>query len=119
MDRKPYHLKKLEEIANGNHEFIRDMVITFAENVTTDLGNILSFKSAENWKSIAETAHKLASNFAYLGADGLHDLAANIEKSVLNDNNLAGIVKKTDQLYREGVFMVDQVKKDFCITTTN
>ena len=115
MDHKLYNLKKLEEIARGNQEFIREMVVTFVENVSGDLGNVLLFKSVGNWKSIGETAHKIASNFAYLGADGLHNLAANIEMSVLSDNDLTGIVEKTNQLYQEGVLMVDQVKKDFNI----
>ena len=116
MDQMLYNLHKLEEIARGDQDFIRDMVVTFVENVSSDLGKVLSFKSAENWKSIGEAAHKLASNFAYLGAGGLHDLSANIEKSILNDNNLTGIAEKTEQLYQEGIVMVEQVKKDFCIT---
>ena len=119
MDQLLYHLKKLEEIARGDQDFIHDMVVTFVENVSSDLGNILSFKSVGNWKSIGETAHKLASNFAYLGADSLHDLSANIEKSVLLDNNLSDIAEKTDRLLHEGMIMVDQVKKDFCLTNTN
>jgi len=116
MDQMLYNLHKLEEIARGDQDFIRDMVTTFVENVSSDLGKISSFKSVENWKSIGEVAHKLASNFAYLGAGGLHDLSANIERSILNDNNLTGIAEKTDMLYQEGVMMVDQVKKDFFIT---
>jgi len=119
MSHKLYNLKKLEEIARGDQEFIRDMVFTFVENVSSDLNKILSFKSVNNWKSIAETAHKLASNFAYLGVDALHSLAANIEKSVLNDNDLTGIVEKTDRLYQEGILMLDQVKKDFYMTNAN
>jgi len=118
MDRKLYHLKKLEEIARGDSAFIRDMVATFVENVSSDLENIQLQKSLENWRLIAETAHKLASNFAYLGAGSLHDLAAKIEKSVLNDNDLTGIVEKTDQLYQEGSEMVSQVKEDFGLTNT-
>jgi len=118
MDRKLYHLRKLEEIARGDSNFVRDMVVTFFENVTSELSNISTLKSAENWKSIAETSHKLASNFAYLGADSLHDLAVKIEKSVLNDNDLTGIAEKTDQLYQKGMEMLKQVEEDFCLSKT-
>lgn len=119
MDQRLYNLKKLEEIAYGDDEFIRDMVVTFIENVTTDLGIILSFRSVDNWKGVAETAHKLASNFAYLCADELHDLSAKIEKKVLNDNDLTGIAEKTDLLCQKGFSMVDQVKNDFFMQDTN
>jgi len=116
MVQKLYNLKKMEEIAQGNHGFIREMVVTFVQNVTNDIGSIHSLKSVENWTAIAETSHKLASNFAYLGAGSLHVLAADIEKSVINDRNLTGVADKTDKLCKEGILLVSQLKKDFCIS---
>jgi len=113
MNDKLYNLKKLNEISQGNQEFIRDMLFTFVENVTNDIRHIQSFKLVENWTAIAETAHKLASNFAYLGANSLHDLAAEIEKNVINDNNLTGIADKTEKLCYDGINLVNQVNKDF------
>ena len=119
MVHRLYNLKKLDEIAQGNQEFIREMVVTFVENVTKDISGILSLKSVENWTAIAETSHKLASNFAYLGAGRLHALAADIERSVINERNLTGVSDKTDKLCNEGSFLVSQLKKDFCITVLN
>jgi len=118
MVHKLYNLKKLNEIAQDNQGFIREMVVTFVDNVTADIGGIHSLKSVENWTAIAETAHKLASNFAYLGANRLHALAVDIEKSVINDRNLTGIADKTDKLCDEGIKLVNQLKKDFCILST-
>ena len=115
MVHKLYNLKKLDEIAQGNKDFVMEMLVTFVENVTTDICGIQSLKSAENWTAIAETAHKLASNFAYLGANHLHALAVNIEKSVLNDRNLEGIADKTDRLCDGGMMLLSQLEKDFCI----
>ena len=119
MAHKLYNLRKLDEIAQGNQDFIREMVVTFIENVTNEIGSIQSLKLAENWTAIAETAHKLASNFAYLGAGSLHALASDIEKSVINDCNLTGIADKTNKLCDDGLFLVNQLKKDFCIIDAN
>ena len=119
MDYKLYNLKKLDEIAQGDQSFIQDMLVTFVENVTSDIEGIQSLKLVENWTAIAETAHKLASNFAYLGADRLHALAVDIEKSVIRDHNLTGITDKTDNLCNEGVLLISQLKKDFNIIDTN
>ena len=118
MVQRLYNLRKLDEIAQGNQGFIRDMLVTFVENVTKDIGGIHSLKSNNNWTAIAERAHKLASNFAYLGANSLHALALDIERSVLNDNNFTGIADKTDKLCDEGIMLVGQLKKDFCILDT-
>jgi len=119
MDHKLYNLRKLDEIAQGDQGFIRDMLVTFVENVTAEIESIQSLKLVENWTSIAETAHKLASNFAYLGADRLHVLAADIEKSVIHDQNLTGVAEKTDNLCNDGVLLISQLMKDFDITGTN
>ena len=115
MNHKLYNLKKINEIAHGDQEFVLDMLVTFVENVTIEIDRIQSFRPLENWTAIAETAHKLASNFAYLGAPKLHALAADIEKSVLSDGNLTGIAEKTEQMCGDGIMLVDQLKNDFCI----
>ena len=108
-----YNLDKLNEIAQGDENFVREMVVTFVENVTSSIDNIQSYKSLEKWKDIAETAHKLASNFAYLGAGNLQALAANIEKSVLCDNNLDGIADKTDEMCSGAILLIGQLKEKF------
>ena len=114
-----YNLKKLGEIAQGDQGFMQEMLVIFVENVTADVYSIQSLKSAENWTAIAEIAHKLASNFAYLGANSLHDLAADIERKVINDNNLTGIADKTEKLCNEGILLVNQLKKDFDFVCVN
>ena len=113
MVSKRYNLKKLNEIAQGDSGFIREMVATFVENVTAEIDSILKLKSSESWTNIAEISHKLASNFAYLGADELHALAVNIEKSVINDQNLSGVSEKTEKLCASGLLLISELKKDF------
>jgi len=119
MVQKHYNLKKINEIAQGDQGFIREMLETFVENVTNEVARIQSFRPVENWTAIAETAHKLASNFAYLGANHLHALATDIERSVLNDQNLTGISEKTEKMCHEGMMLVSELKKDFCILNKN
>lgn len=116
MVNKRYNLKKLAEIAQGDEDFIRDMVTTFVENVTTEVDGIQKLKLSGSWTAIAEIAHKLASNFAYLGADDLYALAVNIEKSVINDKNLSGIEEKTERMCNESILLISELKKDFEIS---
>jgi len=112
MSDKMYNLKKLNEISQGDQEFVHEMIVTFIENVTVEISDIQLLKSTEEWVVIAEKAHKLASNFAYLGADSMHDLAADIEKRVINDNNLTEIAEKTEKLCHDGTILINQLKKD-------
>ena len=112
---KLYNLKKLKEIAQGDDGFVREMVVTFVESVAVELEGIQKLNLSESWTTIAEISHKLASNFAYLGADDLHALAVNIEKSVIIDQNLSGVSEKAEKLCVEGVLLINELKKDFGI----
>jgi HPt (histidine-containing phosphotransfer) domain-containing protein len=115
MMNKLYNLKKLNEIAQGDEGFVQDMVITFVENVTEEIESIKKLKTLENWTAIAEIAHKLASNFAYLEAESLHALAVNIEKSVILNHNVSNMPEKTEQLCSGGLLLINELKKDFGI----
>ena len=113
MERKLYDLSKLQEIAQGDQAFIDDMLVTFVENVTEDIEKIQSLRPLEEWKTIAEIAHKMATRFAYLNIGSLQTLAADIELSVLNYNNFEGIVEKIEKLCDESSFLLERMKNDF------
>jgi len=110
---KQYDLGTLQEIAQGDEAFVQDMLVTFVENVTEDIEKIQSLRPMENWKSIAEIAHRLTSRYAYLNAVSLQALSADIEKSVLEDNNFAGIADKLDSLSDSTILLIAQLKNDF------
>ena len=111
MECKAYNLKKVQEISGGDEAFVKDMVDAFFENVTDAIANIKTFKQSEDWKAIGGIAHKLASNFAYMGADSLHDIADDIEKSVLVEQNLTNIAEKTDKLCSDSILLLNQMKE--------
>ena len=113
MVHRSYDFKKLHEIAHGDQDFVQDLMITFVENVSDDIEKIQSLRLLENWKAIAEIAHRLASRFAYLNIDSMQDLSTDIERSVLIHNNLTGIADKVDRLCNETILLLEQLKKDF------
>jgi len=113
MAQKKYSLDKLNEIGQGDQEFVNGMLATFLENVTNALQKIEVLKVNEKWVDIAEIAHKLASNFAYLESKCLQEIASDIEKSVLNEKNYNDIAAKTDKMCRDSMLLVDQLRQDF------
>ena len=112
MERKLYDLSKLQEIAQGDEAFVKDMLNTFIKNVCEDIENVGKLKVLEDWKTIAGIAHRLVSRFAYLCANYLQALSADIENSVLNENNLTGIEEKTAELCDESILLIEKLKKD-------
>ncbi|MDR2037882.1 MAG: Hpt domain-containing protein [Bacteroidales bacterium] len=115
MTDKLYDLKKIIEISSGDDNFVREMVVTFVENVTDEIENIEQLKKNENWTTIAEISHKLVSNYAYLGADDLRTTAADIEKSVVVDHRFDEIAEKATYLCNHSKTLINKLKVDFNI----
>ena len=113
MEHKLYDLGNLQEIAQGDEAFVNEMLVIFVENVTKDIETIRSLQPFEEWKTIAEIAHKMATRFAYLSIDSLRTLSVDIEKSILLYNNFTGIAEKTDKLCDDSILLIERMKKDF------
>jgi len=110
---KLYDLSKLQEIAQGDEAFVRDMLETFVSNVADDVGKMQTFLRVKDWASIASIAHKLVSRFAYLNASELQELSIDVENSIQIDNNLTGIDEKADKLCKESIVLIEKLKEDF------
>ena len=119
MEHKSYDLRNLQEIGQGDEVFIREMMISFIENVTIDIEKIRNSRALKDWTTVAQIAHKMVPRFAYLSANHLHVLSADIEKSVLIDNNLIGIAEKTDEFCDGCVLLIEELKNDFDFLRTN
>ena len=119
MVQKTYCLKKINEIGQGDQTFVNGMLVSFVENVNSAMEKIKILRVDENWVGIAEISHKLASNFAYLESKSLQSLASDIEKSVLNENNLYGIAEKTDKMCNDSILLIEELKNDFDFLSTN
>ena len=108
-----YSLGRLQEIAQGDEAFVRDMLISFVENVSADVEKIQLLIPLENWKAIAGIAHKLVARFAYLSANSLLSLSDDIEESVLVKGDLSEIADKSHKLCNETISLINILKKDF------
>ena len=113
MEPKSYSLNRLNDMSQGDKEFVQSMLVMFVENVINSIDMIRPLKTAENWRAIGEIAHKLASNFAYLDSGSLQEIAIDIERSTLIHNNLTGIADKIEKMCNDAVILVTQIKSDF------
>lgn len=74
----------LREISDGDEEFIKEMIETFAEETPKDLKQITELAKQKDWQSVAKTAHKLKSSIKMFGFSQLRDQAFDIEQSGKN-----------------------------------
>jgi len=108
---KLYSLNKLNEIAHGDDAFVQEMVSTFIDSVSEEVANIQRLIDAGEWKTISAIVHKLAPSYAYMDAESLYALVADIENKIQNKHDLAEITTMTRQMCADSLILIDELKK--------
>lgn len=91
-------LSYLEEIANGNTEFIVEMIDLFLQQAPEILGQIHEKISKKEWNAAGSLAHKLKPTFAMIGIHKGKELSERIEKNSRGGIDLSGLGVLVDEL---------------------
>ena len=86
-------LSYLNEISDGDQEFINDVLCTFLEEMPKDMEQMNQALSANDVVSIGKIAHKTKSTLHTLGLFELKELALKIEQSAKVNHQLPDIPK--------------------------
>lgn len=73
-------LSYLEELSEGNSEFLKDMISTFLERVPLYKQDFLEFRNQKDWSKMQSLAHKSKTTFMMMGVPYLSEQAALIEQ---------------------------------------
>lgn len=73
-------LSYLEELSEGNSEFLKDMISTFLEKVPYYKQDFLEFRNQKDWSKMQSLAHKSKTTFLMMGIPYLSQQAALIEQ---------------------------------------
>jgi HPt (histidine-containing phosphotransfer) domain-containing protein len=112
MNNKFYSLEKLKEIAQGDDAFVQEMITTFIDTASVEIKNVQRLMDVGDWKTIGEIAHKLATNYAYMGAESLYTLTDNIEKKIQNGCDLTEIPEMTRRMCADSLVLIDKLRKN-------
>jgi PAS domain S-box-containing protein len=103
------NLSALKEIAGGNKEFIKKMILLFIDDTPQQIDFIKDSLINNDLSKINAIAHKLKPSLAYLGHTSLKITAQNIENS--NQFNDA-FIKLTNSFISDISLLVNQLKKE-------
>ena len=84
-------LAYLQDIADGNAEFMIEMMDIFLKQTPAYLAEIEQALLVEDWRTVAEISHKIRPTFAFIGADDTKDEMAKIETIARSGKNLTEI----------------------------
>jgi len=108
-----YNLDKINEMADGDEDFINSVILVFLEEVPQDLEGLEKALEHENHEQVYQLAHKIKPNVDLLGMEQTRAAALKIEtlgKNAANINEIKEIfpILKTD-IYQ----VVSELQKDF------
>ncbi|MEA1786246.1 Hpt domain-containing protein [Arenibacter sp. GZD96] len=108
-----YSLDKLNEMAEGDEDFINSVVAVFLEEVPQDLSELEKALNERNYEQVYKLAHKIKPNVDLLGMEQTRDMALQIETLGKGKANTAEIARIFPLLKKDIQQVVAQLKQDF------
>jgi HPt (histidine-containing phosphotransfer) domain-containing protein len=108
-----YTLDKINEMAEGDNDFIISVVSVFLEEVPEDLAALESAIASENFEQIGKMAHKIKPNVDLLGMEQTRANAYDLEKLGKESGSLEEIRTKFPILKKDIEQVIAELQKDF------
>lgn len=108
-----YSLDKINEMADGDQEFINSVISVFLEEVPQDLEGLEVALEQQNYEQVYQLAHKIKPNVDLLGMEQTRAAALEIETLGKSEANMSEIQKVFPSLKKDIFQVVSELKNDF------
>lgn len=108
-----YSLKKINEMAEGDEDFVHSVISVFLEEVPTDLKSLEQAITAKNHEQIYKLAHKIKPNVDLMGMEATRANAFDLETMGKNMANMNEIESKFPQLKQDILQVIIELQNDF------
>ncbi len=108
-----YNLDKINEMAEGDNEFVHSVISVFLEEVPQDLQKLEEALQASNYEMVYQLAHKIKPNVDLLGMEQTRAAALEIETLGKSAANMSEIERVFPNLKKDIEQVVSELKKDF------
>lgn len=108
-----YSLDKINEMADGDEEFIKSVISVFLEEVPVDLRELETAVSASNYQQVYKLAHKIKPNVDLLGMEQTRAIALEIETLGKGEGNMDHIREQFPILKRDIEQVIGELRNDF------
>jgi HPt (histidine-containing phosphotransfer) domain-containing protein len=112
---KQYNLSYLEELAAGDTQFIRNIVLQLITEIPVFLQEISIALDEKKWEEIAYLVHKFGSNLSVIGIDDIYEKVNRLEILSKSKTNLEEIPELVDILVKRCESAINSLKKDFVL----
>lgn len=108
-----YSLDKINEMAEGDQDFVVSVVSVFLDEVPTDLQDLETAVNSSDYENIYKLAHKIKPNVDLLGMEQTRATALEIETMGKNGASMSDIEEKFPVLKTDVLQVISELKKDF------
>lgn len=108
-----YNLDKLNEMADGDQDFINSVISVFLEEVPQDLESLEAAIANMDYENVYKLAHKIKPNVDLLGMEQSRATALEIETLGKSSANSEEIEQKFPLLKKDIQQVIAELKKDF------
>lgn len=108
-----YNLDKINEMADGDEDFIQSVISVFLEEVPQDLIDLENAIAEEDYENVYKLGHKIKPNVDLLGMEQSRAIALDIETLGKDAANKAEIEEKFPILKKDIYQVISELKKDF------
>lgn len=108
-----YNLDKINEMAEGDEDFIDSVISVFLEEVPQDLEDLETALDQENHEQAYQLAHKIKPNVDLLGMQQTREAALEIETLGKNGADISEMKKIFTMLKKDIHQVVVELKNDF------
>ena len=108
-----YSLDKINEMAEGDQDFVNSVVSVFLEEVPQDLETLETAIAERDFEQVYKMAHKIKPNVDLLGMEQTRATALEIETLGKSEDNLDAIEEKFPLLKKDVEQVVAELQKDF------
>lgn len=110
-----YNLDKINEMADGDEDFIHSVIAVFLEEVPQDLSELEQAIAHRNYDSVYKLAHKIKPNVDLLGMEQTRAIALEIETLGKSESNMSQIEDRFPVLKKDVEQVISELHKDFGI----
>lgn len=111
-----YNLDKINEMADGDQDFINSVISVFLEEVPQDLQDLETAIENKDYEVVYKMAHKIKPNVDLLGMEQTRATALEIETLGKSpDDNIDQIEERFPMLKKDIHQVISELEKDFSL----
>jgi len=108
-----YNLDKINEMAEGDEDFINSVISVFLEEVPQDLEGLEAALNEKNHEQAYQLAHKIKPNVDLLGMDQTRATALEIESLGKKEADISRMIELFQILKKDIHQVVGELRNDF------